>query len=244
MSKSKGNVVTPDEAVENYGADALRVFELFVAPFDADVEWNNDGMMGTARFLSRVFRLVSELKDTYDPTWRNAISVEEGTAKEVRRATHKAIKKCTEDIDRFTFNTYVSGLMEYLNSLNDLKKDAANSDQSKLAFSEAVESFVLLLAPGAPHSADELWSSLGKEGFTYHANWPKFDPALAKDDLVTIAVQVNGKLRDTVDMPADAFDSHLESAALASEKVQTHLAGLTVRKVIVVPGKLVNIVAN
>ncbi|MBS1721675.1 MAG: leucine--tRNA ligase [Armatimonadetes bacterium] len=239
MSKSKGNVVTPEEAVDAFGADALRLFELFVAPFDADVEWTNDGMNGTARFLGRVFKLVSELAPNYDPTWRSKIP---DAADEVRRATHKTIQRATDDIERFAFNTYVSALMEFLNELNDLRRKGP--DASSPSWSEALETLVLLLAPGAPHSADELWSSLGKEGFTYHASWPLSDPKLAKDDVLTVAVQVNGKLRDTVTLPADASKELMETEALASGKVQAHLEGLTVRKVIVIPGKLVNIVAN
>ena len=246
MSKSKGNVVTPDEAVETYGADALRVYELFVAPFDSDVEWNNDGMVGAARFLSRVFKLVHEASEAYVPEWRSTIGTTSGSAKEVRRATHKAIKKVTTDIDRFAFNTYISGLMEFVNAINDLKKKGADEDKSQfdLAMSEAVETLTVLVSPAAPHSADELWSYLGKQGFTYQANWPQFDPDLAKDDVVTIAIQVNGKLRDTIEVAADASNEELESSALLSEKVRTYLAELTVRKVIVVKGKLVNVVAN
>lgn len=248
MSKSKGNVVTPDEAVDGYGADALRLFELFVAPFDADVEWNNDGMTGTARFLSRVFRLVSETQPEYQADWRSSADLSNSSdlVREIRRATHKAIKRSTEDIDRFAFNTYVAGLMETLNTYNDLRRKSSTDSNPSLnvAWSEAVETLVLLLAPGAPHSADEMWEALGKEGFTYGANWPQFDPDLAKDDVLTIAVQVNGKLRDTIEVSAEATEEEVKADAMASEKVLGHLQGLTVRKVIVVPKRLVNIVAN
>ncbi|MBS1716019.1 MAG: leucine--tRNA ligase [Armatimonadetes bacterium] len=246
MSKSKGNVVTPDEAVEKYGADALRLFELFVAPFDADVEWNNEGMTGTARFLGRVFKFVAEVGPEFRPDWKQALKTlpDVGVSRDVRRSTHKALRKATEEIERFSFNTYVSTLMEHLNTLNDLRKKSTGSDTERAAFSEAAETLVLSIAPGAPHSADELWESLGKDGFTFAADWPAYDPALAKDDLVTIAVQVNGKLRDTVDMPAEASQTDVESAALASPKVAQHLEGKTVRKVVYVAGKLVNVVAT
>lgn len=248
MSKSKGNVVTPDDMVNEYGADALRVYLLFVAPFNADVEWKNEGVEAAARFLSRVFRIVGDAQPYYLAGWKDLIAFEEldDTAKAIRRATHKAIRDVSKDIEAFGFNTYISWLMKYINALNDAKGVAlaATNRGVALAMSEAIESLVLLLAPGAPHSADELWESLGKTGFTFRANWPKFDPALAADDELSITIQVNGKLRDVILMPAAATKEEMETAALASPKVQVHLDGVTVRKIIVVPGKLVNIVAN
>lgn len=245
MSKSKGNVVTPDDMVANHGADALRVYLLFVAPFTADVEWDNSGVSAAAKFLSRVFRFVEENKETYAANWRDLIAFEElsDAAKAVRRATHKAIRDVTKDIDGFGFNTYISWMMKFLNSLGEVK-GAADDRSYALALSEAIESMILLIAPAAPHSADELWESIGKEGFTYQATWPKFDAALAEDDAVTIACQVNGKLRDTFEASAKATNEELEALAKVSAKVQSFLEGLTIRKVIVIPGKLVNIVAN
>jgi leucyl-tRNA synthetase len=247
MSKSKGNVVTPDEMVEQFGADALRIYLLFVAPFNADVEWDSAGVNAAAKFLSRVFRFVDEHKEVYADNWRDLIAFEEldDRAKAIRRATHKAIRDVTKDIEEFGFNTYVSWLMKYLNALGDSMSGAAETSRPMaLSLSEAVETIILLLSPAAPHSADELWESLGKKGFTYQADWPKFDAKLAEDDLVTVAVQVNGKLRDTIQAPAKATNDELEALAKASEKVLAHLDGLAIRKVIVVPGKLVNIVAT
>lgn len=238
MSKSKGNVVTPDEAVEAYGADALRLYELFVAPFDADVQYASNGPAATVRFLSRVFKLISEIQPTYDAGWRFHVDQEDG--KDVRRWTHQTIQKVTEDIERFAFNTAVSSLMIYVNNLTDAVKNGATGP----ALSEAADTLILLLSPIAPHSADELWASLGHEGFTYHADWPNADPALAAEDSVTIAVQVNGKLRDTLSLPVSATNDEIEAAARASAKVQAHLDGKTVRKVVIVPGKLVNFVAT
>jgi leucyl-tRNA synthetase len=246
MSKSKGNVVTPDEMVERFGADALRVYLLFVAPFSAEVQWSNDGVHAAARFLSRVFKLVDTLKATYAPEWRDLIAFEEmdDASRGLRRLTHSTIRKAEEDIERLAFNTYVSSLMEFVNGVNDaLRERGVNDDRAfALAASEALESLILLLAPAAPHSADELWESIGKEGFTYHADWPRFQSDLAAAETVTIAVQVNGKLRDTVEMPTGASKEDLERAALAAPKVGPHLEGKTVRKVIVVPEKLVNVV--
>lgn len=245
MSKSKGNVVTPDEMVEQYGADALRVYELFVAPFEADVQWSNDGVAGAARFLNRVFKFIDEQKSKFHPDWKDQIESVPEDASAIRRPVHQAIQRVTENIERFAFNTTVSELMKCLNSLQDAAKNAEFSKPEYVpAWSEALESFILLLAPIAPFSADELWESIGRSGFTYHASWPKSDPAIAAEDTVTIAVQVNGKLRDTIQMSASASNEDLESAAVALPKVLAHTDGKTLRKVIVVPGKLVNIVVS
>jgi leucyl-tRNA synthetase len=283
MSKSKGNVVTPDEMVEQFGADALRIYELFVAPFEADVQWSNDGVAGAARFLNRVFKMIHSFQfdmaaegtgSRFHPNWKGIIDdCNSAPALRIRRATHQAIQKVSEDINRFAFNTAVSSLMICLNTLQDElnhllysgvtvkgqgRVDAVGQltnsgrpilsnteiEECVIAMSEAVESYILLLAPMAPFAADELWESLGKQGFTYEQHWPRFDPAIAREDTATIAIQVNGKLRDTLEMPANAPNEELEAMAMASAKVQTHLEGKTVRKVIVISGKLVNIVAN
>jgi leucyl-tRNA synthetase len=247
MSKSKGNVVTPDEAVAEYGADALRMYLLFVAPFNADVNWSNEGMQGQVRFLNKVFKLSQDLKAMYEPDWRGPISFEEpdDASRKLRRLTHSLVKKAGEDIEKFAFNTYVSSLMIFVNEVNDL---LGKTDQPSRAFglaaSEALEALILVLAPGAPHTADELWEDLGREGFTYQADWPTFDDKLTLADTINVAIQVNGKLRDTLELPAGSTNADMEHAALASAKVQAHVDGKTVRKVIVVPGKLVNIVAN
>lgn len=247
MSKSKGNVVTPEEAVGEYGADALRLFELFVAPFEQNVNWANSGMQGTARFLSRVFKLVADVAPVYQADWKKLIGAAEPTASStaIRRASHQFLQKATDDIEKFAFNTYIAAAMTFVNTLNaQLKALPASGSVEALAASEAVDFLIVGLAPSAPHSADELWSGLGHEGFTYHVPWPSFDASLAAEDTVTIAVQVNGKLRDTIDLPASASKEDLESAALSSEKIAKFIEGLTIRKVVVVPGKLVNVVAN
>ncbi|RYG25402.1 leucine--tRNA ligase [bacterium] len=246
MSKSRKNVVTPDEMVESNGADALRLYLLFKAPFNADIEWENKGVEDLGKFLSRVFRLAETLKGHFAPEWKDLIAFEEpdDAAKKIRRATHQTIRNVTDDIEKFGFNTYVSWLMKYVNSLNELLPKGEVSRAQALALSEAIETLVLLLSPGAPHSADELWSDLGKEGFTYDAEWPKSDPALAAEDEVTVALQVNGKLRDTFTVPASASKEELETAAMARPKLAPYIEGTTIRKVIVVPGKLVNVVVG
>jgi leucyl-tRNA synthetase len=275
MSKSKGNVVTPDEAVAEYGADALRLWELFVAPFEADVEWTNEGMVGTSRFLSRVFRLAAEFEQFYTsdpsyPTDKKPVTDLTPLVRDVRRKTHQAIKKVTEDVEAFAFNTAVAALMSFVGRLEDACTEATRAQSETgpvadwaeharawrlsgylvagpdfvAAMKDALDSLLLLLAPMAPHTADEIWEALGHNGFTYDQEWPKPDPDLAKDDTVTVAVQVNGKLRDTIEMPADATQEALEAAAKASEKAKPHYEGKTVRRIVVVAGKLVNIVAN
>lgn len=241
MSKSKGNVVTPDEAVEQFGADALRVYELFVAPFNADVEWKNEGMQGACRFLSRIFKFSADFKPRYQENWKQQITAE--CAPKVRRWTHQTIQKVTSDIEKFAFNTSVSTLMIYVNNLYDAIKEPA-SPELDLALSEAVETLILLLAPIAPHSADELWSQLGRSGFTYQCDWPIAQDRLAVEDEVNIAVQVNGKLRDNLTLAKGSTQEQALQAALASAKVVAHTDGKTVRKVIYVPDKLLNIVAG
>lgn len=244
MSKSKGNVVTPDEAKSQYGADALRIYLLFVAPFNADVQWSNEGMQGAVRFLSKVFKLVETVRPAWLPSWRDAVGEESSElARKLRRLTHQTIRKVTQDIDAFAFNTAVSGLMIFVNELSEAIKQCDLSGE-RAALSEAIESLVLLLSPIAPHTSDELWESLGKTGFTYLAQWPEHNPELASVDTVTVAVQVNGKLRETISAPAGSTRDALEQLARGSEKVGAYLSTGTVRKVIVVPDKLVNFVVG
>lgn len=249
MSKSKGNVVTPDEAVEEFGADALRVCELFVAPFEQDIQWSNDGMHGAVRWLSRVFKLVSDLRPFLIVDWSSHLPAAGASSPvdAVRRATHNAIQQATEDIEAFKFNTYVSSLMIFVNELSEVRNAALKTppdDALRAAISEAITTLILLLAPAAPHTADELWTEIGFEGFTYLQNWPVADPTLTQADVLTIAVQVNGKLRDTVEVRPGSDRTTLEQVALNSSKVQIHLQNLQVMKIIVVPDKLVNIVAK
>lgn len=242
MSKSKGNVVTPDEAVELYGADALRIYELFEAPFEQTIQWTKDRVQGAVRFLNRVFKLTDEVKRIYVPDWRGHIAAA-ATSKEdkqMRHATHVAIQKVTQDIEQFSFNTAVAALMEFSNTLTDYSKSVPN----EVVLSEAVETLILLLAPFAPHTADEIWESYGKSGFTLEEAWPTLDLEQLKTDTITIVLQVNGKTRGNMEVPAATTKEELEQLALVHQKAVQFLAGQTVRRVVVVPGKLVNIVAN
>ncbi|MEI6915011.1 MAG: class I tRNA ligase family protein, partial [Armatimonadota bacterium] len=246
MSKSKGNVVTPDEMAEKYGADALRVYELFVAPFEDTVPWSEEGINGARRFLSRVYRIISDRPEAWVSNWRDTVRAETQSeeAKALARKTHQTIAKVTSDIDDFAFNTCVSALMELTNQMHDFVAAKSGLSSPCPVFSEAVESLLTLLAPIAPHICDELWSMLGNKGFTYNLPWPEHDPVVAKADVVTIVIQVNGKIREKIFMPADTSPEHLEEIARGNEKVLSALGQMTVRKVIVVPGKLVSIVAG
>ncbi len=247
MSKSKRNVVTPDAMAEKFGADALRTYELFVAPFEDAIQWNEDGMNGGFRFMGRVWRLVNDYAGRFDPNWRGAAAEEAAAnpaAKALRRKVHQTIKKVGEDIENFRFNTAIAALMELTNEMY-LFAATLGSDGRSYAMSEAIENLVLILSPMTPHIADELWSeALVKSGFTLDVPWPDYDPEVAKADEVEIVAQVNGKVRDKMVVPTDADEKAMESAAMASEKIQAELSGKTVRKIIVVPGKLVNIVAG
>ena len=256
MSKSKRNVVTPDAMAEKFGADALRTCELFVAPFEDTVQWNEDGMNGAYRFMGRVWRLVNDWAERFDPDWRSKVTAEAAAdpkAKALRRKVHQTIRKVGEDIDKFAFNTAVAALMEMTNDMQAFaqianpKSQIQNGPELRFAMSEAIESLVLLLSPMTPHIADELWSMLpkpDKKQFTLLEQWPTYDPEVAKADEVEIVIQICGKIRDKLTISADTDEATMQSLALASDKIKSDLEGKTVRKVIVVKGKLVNIVAN
>lgn len=245
MSKSKFNVVTPDEMAEKYGADALRVYELFVAPFEDTVPWSEDGINGCWRFLNRVHRVVLDRLDAFVPDWRSTVREEtqSAEAKALARKTHQTIAKVTEDIESFAFNTAVAALMELTNQIYDFVNSKDGLHYQCPVFSEAVENLVLLLAPMAPHLSDEIWRATGHDGFTYTAEWPVSDPAVAAAEEVTVVLQVNGKIRDKITVDAGSSDEELERLARQNERVTAALEGKEVRKVIVVPGRLVNIVA-
>jgi leucyl-tRNA synthetase len=245
MSKSKGNVVTPDEMVEQFGADALRVYELFVAPFDQAVMWTTEGIQGAYRFLGRVWRSALEAREVFDRDWREKLGGEfDEQCRSLRRKTHTTIKKVCDDVEAFRFNTAVAAMMEWLNAIAEFQQGGAPDEPHRVALSEAIEGFIRLLSPMAPHMADEVWERYGFEGFLYGAALPAFDPEVAKAEEVTVALQVNGKLRGTLMAPADVSEEELEKLALEHPKVLQHTEGKTVRKVVVVPGKLVNVVAN
>lgn len=249
MSKSKRNVVTPDAMAERFGADALRIYELFVAPFEDAVQWSDEGVNGAYRFVGRVWRLVSDFAGRCDAGWADRAAAEaesSSAARALRRKTHQTIRKVTGDIEEFAFNTAVAALMELVNEMYSFAQSlqSEGGGAGSAVMSEAVETLILLLAPMAPHVADELWEMIGREGFTLQAEWPSFDSEVAKADEVEIVAQVNGRVRDRMVVPAEADEESLRAAALASAKVQAEIAGKSVRKVVVVKDKLVNIVVG
>ncbi len=248
MSKSKGNVVTPDEIAERYGADSLRVYEMFVAPYEDDVQWTEEGIHGSFRFMARVWRWLQAALPAYKKGWRDGLPREPSAAeKAVRRKLHQTIRKVGADIAGFQFNTAVAALMELLNSIHEyapVKGDSLPQGLDPAIVSEIAECLTLMMAPLTPHLGEEVWHQLGNSGTVYKAPWPACDEKAAAEDEVTIAVQVNGKLRDTIAVPAGSSDEVLKTAAQGSSKVLDHVKDRQLVKVVVVPGKLVNIVVK
>ena len=243
MSKSKGNVVSPDDMVARYGADATRMYALFAAPPDRDLDWQEDGVAGVSRFLGRVYRIVTK----YAPVARTAAQSSSETQKggALLRKLHQTIAKITLDFEgRWHFNTCVAAIMELVNDIQSSDAQLAAGEVPAPVVQELLRSLVLLLAPFAPYLAAELWKELGEESSVLRAPWPVSDPELAREDELEIPVQVNGKLVTVVRVAADASPKEIKQAALAVEKVQSRTAGKTVAKVIVVPGKLVNLVVK
>jgi leucyl-tRNA synthetase len=227
MSKSRGNVINPDDVVREYGADAFRMYEMFMGPLEMVKPWNTQGLEGVYRFLGRVWRLFCDEEgkltlDDSDPTGA------------LLKVLHHTIKKVGEDTETLAFNTAISQMMIFVNEVTAQEKRPR----------KLLEPFVLVLAPYAPHLAEELWEKLGNKQSLACAPWPKFDAALLKEENVTVILQVNGKLRDRMEVPAQISPAELEKLALANDRVKEHLAGKQVKKVIVVPGKLVNIAAG
>jgi leucyl-tRNA synthetase len=239
MSKSKDNVVDPDFIINKYGADTARLFSLFAAPPEKDLEWSDQGVDGASRFLHRVWALqfrFGPLVQAVPPAGAEA------RGDRLFRKVHQTIKKVTDDIDRqFQFNTAIAAMMELVNEMYDYTAQGVPAERLP-AVRSGLEAIALLLAPFAPHFAEELWVALGKEPSIAQAAWPQHDPDALVSSEAVIVVQVNGKVRSKMTLPAGMPDKDLEAAALADPKVRDHLAGRAPRKVIVVQGRLVNIV--
>jgi leucyl-tRNA synthetase len=222
MSKSKGNVINPDDIIRDYGADTMRVYEMFMGPLETAKPWSTNGLVGVHRFLDRVWRVSERTVVDHEPPV------------ELRRVLHKTIKKVTHDTENLQFNTAIAQMMIFVNEV--FKQDVLHRS--------LWEPFVLLMAPYAPHIAEEMWEKLGHgESLAYHA-WPEWDEAFAKDEEVEIVVQVNGKIRARLTVPADTAEAELKEQALANERVQRYTEGKSVRKVVTVPNKLVNVVVG
>lgn len=242
MSKSKGNTVDPQQLIEKYGADTVRLFILFAAPPDQSLEWNDEGVDGAARFLKRLWKLVvSHLVDQSSLPALNVNELSPGQ-KDIRRKFHETVAKVSDDIGRrHTFNTAIAAVMELI---NDLSKFTDDSEQGRAVMHEAIEGVVVLLSPIVPHITQQLWNELGHDELLADVPWPECDESAMVRDEIELVVQVNGKLRSKINVSADADNESIEATALADDKIVTNLEGKTVRKVIVVPGRLVNIVAN
>ena len=233
MSKSKGNVITPDETVAEWGADALRAYEMFISDFEMATPWNTNGLAGTHRWLRRVWDVI--LNPALRPP---ADASTEQADRDLRRWTHKTIKKVSQDIEGFRFNTVISSLMEFTNTLFDVQRQPV----SDAAFNEATEALLLMVVPIAPFMAEEIWMHKGRPYSIHQQSWPQFDVALAADESITLVLQVNGKVRGRITMPVGLTEEQARGIALENEAVQRHLDGKAPRKLIYVPGKLVNVV--
>jgi leucyl-tRNA synthetase len=232
MSKSRGNVINPDDVVDQYGADSLRLYEMFMGPLEATKPWSMHGVEGVYRFLNRVWRLII---DDRAETMKLAGAVKDVTpGKDTLRKLHQTIQKVTEDLDGMRFNTAISAMMELTNHLT----------REEVRSKSVLTTFMLLLSPFAPHLAEELWQALGQKGTLAYETWPAFDPELTREDAIEVPVQVNGKLRSKISVSPDVDEETLKATALGDEKVAAGIAGKTIRKVIVVPRKLVNIVVG
>jgi leucyl-tRNA synthetase len=245
MSKSRGNVIDPDEQVNTYGTDVVRAYLMFGYQWSAGGPWNTDNIQGVVRWLNRVWAVVQEdkgpLSGTNDGSAKGESDVGGQMAQsviELRRIMHQTIKKVSDDFEAYEFNTIVSALMEYTNALYKHRAEL----QGSAAWDEALDTLLKLMAPVTPHIAEELWASRGRPYSIHQQSWPVYDPAAAAEALVTIVVQVNGKVRDRVQVPAEASESEVKAAALASEGARRNMDGKEPRQVVVVPGRLVNIV--
>ncbi len=244
--------MTPQPLIERYGADTVRLFILFAAPPEQSLEWNDEGVDGASRFLKRLWKLVVTYLSAVPASDKTPVADLKKTElkkteltsaqKNIRRKLHETIAKVSDDIGRrHTFNTAIAAVMELINEISKVNDD---SEQGAAVAREVIESIVLMLSPIVPHITQQLWNELGYDDLLVDVPWPVCDESALKRDEIELVVQVNGKLRSKINVSADADNDAIEESAMADEKIVANLAGKTVRKVIVVPGRLVNIVAN
>ena len=221
MSKSRGNVINPDSVVKEYGADTLRLYEMFMGPFDQMIAWDTNGIIGCRRFLDRFWNLVLAEKKA------------KKSSKEVQAILHKLIKKVSDDLDSAKFNTAVAAFMEALNFFHGKQNEVGQ---------EAIEKLVILFAPFAPHITEELWSATGKKGSVHMQKWPKYNPAFIKEEKITLIIQVNGKVRGKIEAKTGITEEKAKKLAMAEQRIKELIAGKEIKKIIFVPDKLINIV--
>lgn len=231
MSKSRGNVIAPDDLVERYGADTVRAYLMFFARWEMGGPWNSSGIEGTARWIRRVWALFTETSSVGSP--------DPQALRSLRRKLHQTLRQVTHDYETLEFNTIISALMELLNEMYRLRELGAAGTPE---WDEARDLYLRMLAPSCPHIAEELWLLFGKPYSIHQQAWPQVDEQAAAEDVITLVLQINGKVRDRIQVPANITDAQAQEFALASEIVQKHLDGRTPRKVILVPGRLVNVV--
>jgi leucyl-tRNA synthetase len=245
MSKSKGNVVSPDDMIARYGADATRMYALFAAPPDRDLEWQEEGVAGISRFLGRVYRLVTKYAETTRKAGIPRLASRTITDQALLRTLHQTIAKITLDFSgRWHFNTSIAAIMSLVNEIVAAEAAIDAEQASPVAVAEIIRNLILLLAPFAPFFAAEMWEQIGEEGIVFRTPWPVADEELARENEIEIPVQVNGKLVNVIRVPAESDEAAIKKAALADEKVKARVEGKNVVKVIVVPGKLVNLVVK
>ncbi|MGE5752993.1 MAG: leucine--tRNA ligase [Deltaproteobacteria bacterium] len=244
MSKSKRNVVEPSALVERYGADTARLFSLFASPPEKDLDWSEQGVEGAFRFLGRVYRLIAQKGNAIRAAGRIPGEQNE-TARRIRQVTHRTLKKVTGDIeDRYHFNTAISAVMEMVNFLYLVEEPAWDSPATSTALREAVETLLIMLSPFAPHVCEELWERIGNDGMVCRKEWPAADEELARAEQILVVVQVNGKLRSRITADAGATEEEIRAMALADPRVKEYTDGKVIRKLVVVPRKLVSIVVS
>jgi leucyl-tRNA synthetase len=231
MSKSRGNVIAPDVLVERYGADTVRAYLMFFARWDMGAPWDSKGIEGSSRWVRRTWALFTDDVKSGSPSPE--------TLRALRRKVHQTLKRVTRNFEQLEFNTIVSSLIELLNEMYKARENGAAGSKE---WNEAIDIYLRMMAPVTPHIAEELWAEYGKPYSIHTQSWPKVDDEAAKEDEISIAVQVNGKVRDHITVPAEMDDESVKAAALAAEGVVKSLAGATPKKVIVVKGKLVSIV--
>lgn len=249
MSKSKGNVVDPNDILDEYGADTARMFILFASPPEKDLEWSDTGVEGSARFLNRVWRLVTDNLAELKKLEKDQVTIaKDKLSKEEKilyRELHVAVKKVTEDVgERLNLNTAISAIMELTNAVYHYLNNVQEEDVNYYLLDEVIKKLVLLLAPFAPHMTEELWERLGNNNYIYLEKWPEYDKQALKQEEITIVIQINGKVRDKVEVEADITEDKLKEIVLGSPKVKEYTSGKKVNKFIVIPKKLVNIVVK